>query len=461
MTRPSLLWLSAAVVIVSAWAVGCGSSRKQPREPGATTARWAKALTSPGYSGVRAVAVDGSTGDIWVAGAFTHRISMGGLRSQGGDDGFLARLSASGSVRWATRVGGRGADALTAAEPTGFGGVVVAGSFVGRAEVGEHALTGRGNPAAFVAQYDANGKPQWVRVLDASDFVTVLDIAVDPSDGGIAISGTFAGELAAGGQRMSSAGVQDAFVARLDSRGTVEWSRRGGGVYPDYAHGVAARDGKVVAVGSFGVEADFGDDTPTQKGTKRSLDAFVALYQRGGKLAWVRSGGGPGTDRAMEVDLDARGGICHAGTFMGEARFGGPALRADRIDAYVACLDGRGQHRWSTRLAGTGDETVRQMVRSGDTLAVLGDYNGALVTGGTRLDSAGKHDVFLAVIAEGGQRIAARSIGGGKAESAGGVAAHPNGTWIVGGSFSGTPGLAGVPLTAEGRINGFVLATGL
>jgi hypothetical protein len=300
---------------------------------------------------------------------------------------------------------------------------------------------------------------RWTRLFDASEFVMVRALAIDPGDGGIAVAGSFAGDVKAGAPPMSSAGAHDVLVARLDRRGVVQWSRRAGGPYPDYAFGVAALAGEVAAVGAFGVEANFGNGM-TLKGTKRSLDGWIALYGRDGAPRWVRAAGGPGTDRATAVIMDPKR-VCHAGTFMGEGRFGGPPLRARRTDIYVACLDHRGKHQWSIALRGEGDEQVRAMTARGDALAIAGDFAGPLRVGQRTLDSAGKHDVFVAVIRARGTALSARSIGGGKEESAGALAAHPRHGWIVGGSFSGTPGLAGIPLTAEAAVNGFVLATGL
>ena len=109
--------------------------------------------------------------------------------------------------------------------------------------------TNAGGEDAFVARYDRDGNLQWIRQLgtNAADVVHGIDMR---SDGSVFIAGETRGALAGG----TVAGESDLFVARLDVSGTLLWLRQLGSTAADVAFSVAvdATDSAHVAGGTAG-----------------------------------------------------------------------------------------------------------------------------------------------------------------------------------------------------------------
>src|SRR5690606_8652540 len=90
-----------------------------------------------------------------------------------------------------------------------------------------------GNYDAFLAKYDASGALQWKRQLGTPVDDRAHGVAVDGA-GGVYIAGRTEGSL--GGP---SAGNRDAFLAKYDAAGALQWTRQLGTSAGEYADGVA------------------------------------------------------------------------------------------------------------------------------------------------------------------------------------------------------------------------------
>jgi len=136
-----------------------------------------------------------ATGEIVVAGYTT---SFGA----GSRDVLVAKLFANGTLAWARTLGGSNSDEGLALTTTPTGEIVVTGyttSF------------GAGNRDVLVAKFLANGTLVWARTLGGSN-----------NDDGLALTTTSAGEIVVAGDTFSfGAGLNDFFLAKLNSNGTV------------------------------------------------------------------------------------------------------------------------------------------------------------------------------------------------------------------------------------------------
>jgi hypothetical protein len=93
-----------------------------------------------------------------------------------------------------------------------------------------------GTICAFVAKYDAAGTLLWLRQLGSSSGAGSYGVSAD-AVGNVYISGFTVGDL--GGP---SAGVQDAFISKYNSTGTLLWSSQIGTGLADYSFGVSTND---------------------------------------------------------------------------------------------------------------------------------------------------------------------------------------------------------------------------
>lgn len=98
----------------------------------------------------------------------------------------------------------------------------------------------------------SESRPPWtLRRFGGDGFDSVASVAAMP-DGGLVIAGYFEGTIDVGSDRLVSAGETDAFIARLDPAGQVEWAERLGGAGFDAATAVLVdHAGNLILVGEL------------------------------------------------------------------------------------------------------------------------------------------------------------------------------------------------------------------
>src|SRR5690606_21784085 len=210
---------------------------------------------------------------------------------------------------WARRMGAADADDVVEAVAVDRdGNAYVAGAFAGDAtwQGGSRpdvALTSRGGFDGFLARYDAAGDLVWVEQVGGAGDDAARGVDVDPfPERQVLLAGGFEGTATlGGGTTLTSAGGEDAFVARYTAEGELLWARRGGGPEDDGAWSVSAGEfGEAYVVGTFNGEVDFGGLTLQSRG---SSDAFAVGYDEGGTALWAQQIGGVGSDFGQGGDL--------------------------------------------------------------------------------------------------------------------------------------------------------------
>jgi len=345
-------------------------------------------------------------------------------------DAFVTKLDASGSIVYATYLGGSADDFAQGIAVDAEGNAVVTGATTSTDFPTRHALRPEfsgGTADGFVAKLDASGAQlAFSTYLGGSgdDFGTGL--ALDPS-GGIYVTGysnsldlpvanalqpAYAGGTC--GALTNTFPCFDGFVGKLAADGSrFEYLTYLGGTGGDYANAIA-----VDAAGSAYVTGmTTSEDFPVTyrafeiAGGGTNADAFVAkLDPSGASLVYSTYLGGTGAESGNAIAVDAVGRAFVAGYAYGA---GFPlvdpiqATNAGFYDAFLAVLneDGTGLD-FSTYLGGAGNEKARALA--------LDPYGNALVTGETFSSdfpttpqalqpayAGGSFDAFVARIATG------------------------------------------------------------
>jgi hypothetical protein len=229
-----------------------------------------------------------------------------------------------------------------------------------------------------------------------------------------------------GSQTLSSAnGYYDMFIAKYAPNGTPLWVQTGGGDYDEVAWDITMDNaGKLYVTGEFNASAMFG---ATQLITSGNADVFVACYDQGGAIQWVKGAGGPLIDRARGIGTDGTY-IYLAGQFGNTASFGASQLvAADSSDIFFVSLDNTGNFMAAISVGGIADSVETLGYESG--IAVCGDGAGNVygtgsmlqggVFGSTTLNKYGRTDFFVT-------RISQLSGVKSQHETAGGFAMYPN-----------------------------------
>src|SRR6185436_12277360 len=110
---------------------------------------------------------------------------------------------------------------------------------------------GTTTPGQFVWAKDLRG-------IGVPDTAHINGVAVDHQGNSIVV-GNFGGTINFGGSSLTSAGGQDAFVAKYSAAGVLQWAKRFGDIYDQIAYAVSVDSAdNIVVVGSFAGTLSFG-----------------------------------------------------------------------------------------------------------------------------------------------------------------------------------------------------------
>ncbi|MEO5584137.1 MAG: SBBP repeat-containing protein [Flavobacteriales bacterium] len=250
----------------------------------------------------------------------------------------------------------------------------------------------------------------------------------------------------------------DAFIAKYDDAGTIQWVRTGGGSLIDQANDIVTdAGGNSYVTGFFNTNfpnptVDFAGNVITGLGSE---DLFLAKYDANGALLWIRYGGGTQAEEGRGVELAADGNVVVSGFFQGTAVFGNDTLvSAGLSDILLLKYDPQGNLLWSMRAGGAGDDQANKLTAcpNGD-VAVVGAFQGSFVLGGNTIVSSGLYNVFLSRIAANGTALWSASAGSTNAsvaDQAFDITCAANGDLVFCGEIAGTALFDGLSVVPNG-----------
>jgi hypothetical protein len=397
----------------------------------------------------------GPAGEVALAGRCQGTFDFGGAlltSTPGVFDICLAKLDAAGNHVWSRQLfAGDGTDDRNPTVAfTASGDVVLASGFQGSVDAGGGVLPSAGASDIVVARYGAAGAHQWSKRFGDAAGQEAYALAIDPG-GNVVFAGGIKGAPNFGGGPLVSAGKADAFVTKLDGAGNHLWSKRFGDAGDQVALGVATdQAGNVIVAGVFQGTIDLGGGPLVSTGI--SFDFFVAKLDAAGNHLWSKRFGGTGNESFIRVATGPQGEIVLGGILVGTVDFGGgPLTTAGMNDAFVAKLDPAGAHVWSKRFGDSDSQYVLGLAVDGlGQIALTGSLQGTIDLGGGALTSAGSADVFLAKLTPAGAPIWSQRFGDAGSQTGRDVAFDLGGNLLVTGWFGGTLDFGSGALVAQG-----------
>lgn len=275
----------------------------------------------------------------------------------------------------------------------------------------------QGKADAFIAKYNSSGTLEWKQQLGTSLDDVSRGVAVD-SNGNVYISGSTDGALAGTKQ-----GESDVWLAKYNSSGTLEWKQQLGSSRGDISRGVATDSNDNIYIS--------GETTGALAGVHQGAsDAWVAKYNSSGTRLWDRQLGTSKDDTSEGVATDRFGNVYISGETNG-------ALAG--TDAWVAKYNSSGALVWKQQLGLFGDIVHSRSVAtdSNSNVYISGTTTGALA-GFFRGQTA-----FVAKYNSTGTLVWKQQLGGPGTDNPYGVATDSNGNVYISGSTRSTLGGGG------------------
>jgi len=285
-----------------------------------------------------------SDGSVYLTGSFdgTTDFNPGaGTYALSAPDGtqaaFVLKLDAAGNLLWAENLSGVSYVTGVSVALDADENVYVAGNYADTAAFNSwpfvSEITSAGSDDVFIAKLSPAGGFLWIKSMGGADFDNVNGLTVAP-DGTVLTTGLFSGtadfDPGAGAALLTSAGLGDVFISKLNADGAFVWAKAVGGAGDDWGQGVALDiNGGVYVNGKFRGAVDFDPGAGTFNLTSAGTDAgFVLRLDADGAFSWAGATGSPVIDASGRVDnlsqsiaLGYDGAIYTTGQFEGTADF--------------------------------------------------------------------------------------------------------------------------------------------
>jgi hypothetical protein len=250
---------------------------------------------------------------------------------------FFFFASPPATADWDNIFGGAADDYASCVQQTSDGGYIIGGT--------THSY-GAGSADVWLIKTDANGTKQWDTTFGSIHSERGHSVAQTTDGGYIIVAETPFG-----------AGMDDVWLIKTDSGGTLQWDQTYGGSGNDIGYSVRqTTDGGFVIAGF------------TESYGAGGWDVWLIKTDSGGVLQWDQTFGGSADDTGYSVRQTTDGGYVIAG-FTKSSGAGGS-------DAFLVKTDAGGSEQWSRAFGGTGDDIsfcVRQTSDGG--YAVSGQNN--------------------------------------------------------------------------------------
>jgi hypothetical protein len=395
---------------------------------------WNTFMGSSGQDSGSAIAVDGS-GNVYVTGNSSASWGTPVNAHAGGDDAFVAKFDSNGILQWNTFMGGSGGDWGSYLTLDGSGNVYVAGR--SDATWGTPVNAYAGGPAdAFAAKLNSSGVLQWNTFLGGDDLYgdAATGLTLDTS-GNIYVVGY--SDVSWGTPINPYVGGDgDAFVVKLNNSGALQWNTFMGGGGEDYGTDIVLDTGGNIYItgGSWG---PWGMPINPYTGF---MDAIVVKLNSSGVLQWNTFMGGGNWDDGSELALDGSGNIYVAG-YSGET-WGTPVnAYSGSSDGFAAKLNSSGVLQWNTFMGSSGwDKGFGIALDTAGDAYIAGQSDN---TWGTPINAyAGSYDAFAMKLDSSGVRQWNTFLGSSASDESNGIAMDGSGiVYVTGNSYAtwGTP----------------------
>ncbi len=410
----------------------------------AQTYEWTKSFGSHGAQDGRSLAID-TSGNIYCIGTFNGTVDFDPginstiLSSVGARDIYILKLDSSGNFLWAKSFESTFASYAHCVTVDVSGNVYITGAFYDTVDFdpgnGISNLIAAGQRDAFIQKMDANGNFLWVRSFGGATDDISFYIDTD-QNGNVFTTGYYNGTVdfdpGPNVTSLTSSGVENVYIHKMDSAGNFQWVR-------DIGNGLAITSsrsvhldlsGNIYTSGIYLGIVDFDPGSGVSNLNSNGNQAgFVQKMDNDGNFIWARSfvgtAGSNSTSDAHEIGIDFQGNIYTVGAFYGTIDFDpGPGVNnliftnsASERFIFVQKMDSLGNFIW---------------VRSFGEFILYHDFNIAVDSVGntyvaarfhntvdfdpgpwqTNYTSSGSADVFVQKLDSSGHFLWTRTFGG-------------------------------------------------
>jgi hypothetical protein len=325
----------------------------------------------------------------------------------------------SQSFEWVKSIGSNDDDKAFTLDYDDHGNIYIMGSFEGSIDIdpgpGVLTFTPQGYGwDSFLIKLDSAGNLIWGKHFQTNgyDHITGWEIKLD-GEKNIYVTGNFSGTVDfdpnTGIELITAQGINDSFIAKLDSNGSLEWVHKIGGVntnsnYSEYAKSLTIDDkANVYITGTYYGAVDFDPGTSSfiMSAPGNDVNRYVLSLNSQGAFRWAFDLGETRDFDGKHICYDNNGGVLITGYFKGTFDFDpGPNIfnltsQNSIDDCFLLKVDTSGGFQWANSFGSALSDNLFSLASDKQGNAIVGGRFRTNFTIGTNILIGKIWDVFI------------------------------------------------------------------
>ncbi|MBR3613772.1 MAG: MucBP domain-containing protein [Clostridia bacterium] len=364
---------------------------------------WAKSIGGDNTEEIYTIQ-ETSDGGYIITGTFTSTsIDFGngvGLANPGTRSGMLVKYDITGNVEWANAIEvGYSANIVSVSETVENCFMVMMNYENQNLDLGnEITLSNSGGKDGAILKYNSEGVLQWAKNIGGSGYEELIS-GKPTLDGGFIVSGLFSSESIDLENGMiltnSATSTTDGLIIKYDSNGSIEWTKKVGGVSEDIVSSIEQlTDGSYLVTLSFmssTVDLENGFEL-TNKVTS-TMDSALIKYDSNGSIIWTKSISGNQDEMIDMLEKTADGGFIIQGIFNSESIDLGDQVtltrHGDNYNSMIVKYNSSGKTEWADIIAANNLQIYSLEITKDNGCLILGQFEEEQVGFGNCIDGSG------------------------------------------------------------------------
>ena len=406
----------------------------------------------------KVISVD-NMGNVINAGSFSGGASFGSFSLtavSSYSDIYLAKYNKNGVPLWVKSCSGSAGKDIKGIALDEKGNIYISGYFIADFSIGSSTIYSAESYDIYIAKFTSNGELAWMRSIGNEQQEIPAGIAVQGKN--VFVSGSYRNTLKYETDSISAVNNTDIFILNLDTAANFGWLKTAGGKGFEYPRSIAASDNLLFVSGQFLDTCYF--DNQFVIGQKSS-DVFTAAYNTNGDVKWVKAGLGNYGNYPNAMCADKSGNAYITGCFGQTLTFDNFTLTCNgMVDFFVAKYDSNGNCKWARNEGGTSYDQGFGISADYSGIVVTGFFNDVTKIGGIKFNGPGGNDIFIAEFETNGAFKWAKIAGGMNWDFAEGVCKTANSVYVTG-YINGSGSFGPISFTSKGKNDIFICKIGI